>query len=461
MPDEDTTVIVHLTPKTYALIIHYVYADGTTAFNTHYESVPYGEKYSVTCPTAPEGYVADVTSISGTMSASGFERTVTYTPIGTGSYTVHFVDEDGNKLADDLHADNVAINKTITVNAIAISGYSLQSDISHNITPSTDGTEYSFVYRKDVNSEKHTLTIYYMVGTDTSDTQSILQTYSKAYSEGETYKVDTPSSIVMDNRRITDPDTACVEGTMGTSNVVVYVTYKNAVDIPQEPISYTLTVDYVDQDSNKIADSKTIKDCYGATGVESPIAIDHYHTSDSEQAYTIGKTTNITFTYEIDTYNVNYYVDGNLYKTILGVPYGSELSLIDDDMTKDGYTFSGWSNLPETMPAGNVSIVGTYKIDTTTDNTGDNSGSIIVDDNKTADNSQTNNADNTDSNSSSSTSKSDASSTTNTTNSANTSNTTSTGKNTGVASNVIAYGCIGLASALVIALFMINRKRLS
>lgn len=48
-----------------------------------------------------------------------------------------------------------------------------------------------------------------------------------------------------------------------------------------------------------------------------------------------------TITYEI----VGDYFTDSEYKVIKDVAYGTELSLIPDDMTKTGYTFHGWSGL--------------------------------------------------------------------------------------------------------------------
>ena len=59
-------------------------------------------------------------------------------------------------------------------------------------------------------------------------------------------------------------------------------------------------------------------------------------------------------------HTLTYMVDGNVYKTyqieegesILSEPYPS----------REGYIFSGWSNIPETMPAHDVTVTGTFSI---------------------------------------------------------------------------------------------------
>lgn len=59
-----------------------------------------------------------------------------------------------------------------------------------------------------------------------------------------------------------------------------------------------------------------------------------------------------------DMYTLSYVVDGIEYKTYkLG--YGEAITP-EEEPTKEGYTFSGWSEIPETMPAHDVTITGTF-----------------------------------------------------------------------------------------------------
>ena len=59
-------------------------------------------------------------------------------------------------------------------------------------------------------------------------------------------------------------------------------------------------------------------------------------------------------------FKLTYKVDGEVYKE-LTVAYTTALKAIDAP-TKDGYTFSGWSDIPATMPAKDVVITGTFKM---------------------------------------------------------------------------------------------------
>lgn len=64
--------------------------------------------------------------------------------------------------------------------------------------------------------------------------------------------------------------------------------------------------------------------------------------------------------YTINSYSLTYQVDGEVYKKET-VDYGAALPT-PIVPTKEGYTFSGWSEAPETMPAGDVTIYGTFLV---------------------------------------------------------------------------------------------------
>ena len=66
----------------------------------------------------------------------------------------------------------------------------------------------------------------------------------------------------------------------------------------------------------------------------------------------------VTGTFTANTYKLTYYVDGEVYKTY-DIRYGTSITP-EKEPTKDGYVFSGWSEIPRTMPAYNVDITGTF-----------------------------------------------------------------------------------------------------
>lgn len=59
-------------------------------------------------------------------------------------------------------------------------------------------------------------------------------------------------------------------------------------------------------------------------------------------------------------YTLTYKVDGEEYKTST-VAFGTQLTP-EAAPSKEGYTFSGWSEIPETMPAKDVVVTGTFSV---------------------------------------------------------------------------------------------------
>ena len=70
----------------------------------------------------------------------------------------------------------------------------------------------------------------------------------------------------------------------------------------------------------------------------------------------------ITGSFSVNTYSITYIIDGEVYATD-SLAYGSEIVLIDEPV-KEGYTFSGWSEAPETMPAEDIEITGGFSVNT-------------------------------------------------------------------------------------------------
>ena len=69
----------------------------------------------------------------------------------------------------------------------------------------------------------------------------------------------------------------------------------------------------------------------------------------------------VTGSFIVNKYKLTYQVDGVEYKSY-DVEYGATITP-EAYPTKDGYTFSGWSEIPKTMPAKDVTVVGTFTKD--------------------------------------------------------------------------------------------------
>ena len=72
----------------------------------------------------------------------------------------------------------------------------------------------------------------------------------------------------------------------------------------------------------------------------------------------------VTGSFAVNSYSLTYIVDGEEYATQT-VEYGSTITAIEAP-EKEGYTFSGWSEIPATMPADNITIVGTFSVNSYT-----------------------------------------------------------------------------------------------
>lgn len=80
--------------------------------------------------------------------------------------------------------------------------------------------------------------------------------------------------------------------------------------------------------------------------------------------------------FSINTYMLTYYVDGEVYKTD-SIEYGAAI-VPEAEPTQEGYTFSGWSEIPETMPAHDVVVNGSFTINMYNVSIEHNEGGTVV-----------------------------------------------------------------------------------
>ena len=76
--------------------------------------------------------------------------------------------------------------------------------------------------------------------------------------------------------------------------------------------------------------------------------------------YAISYVAGVLVVTELPYYTLTYLVDGAPYKT-LSIKEGAAITP-EAGPTKEGYTFSGWSEIPEVMPAHDVTVTGTFSI---------------------------------------------------------------------------------------------------
>ena len=72
----------------------------------------------------------------------------------------------------------------------------------------------------------------------------------------------------------------------------------------------------------------------------------------------------VTGTFQAGRYTITYLVDGEVYWTVTRTFESAVRPL--SEPTREGYTFSGWSEIPATMPAENVTVSGSFAINSYT-----------------------------------------------------------------------------------------------
>lgn len=112
---------------------------------------------------------------------------------------------------------------------------------------------------------------------------------------------------------------------------------------------------------------KTYEIEYGTTIIpeESPTKTGYTFSGWGEIPSTMpAKDVTLSGTFSINKYKLTYVVDGEEYKTV-EVEYNSTITP-EAEPTKEGHTFSGWSEIPETMPAYDVTVTGSFAVNTYT-----------------------------------------------------------------------------------------------
>jgi|GEM_PF-2287751 len=140
-------------------------------------------------------------------------------------------------------------------------------------------------------------------------------------------------------------------------------------DAETEPIGYFVTYD---ANGGGQAPEKQNKRPAGALAISDEIPSREGYTfigwssdKDSESPeyeigaeYTADEDIMLYAIWRVNTYKLIYTVDGNEYKTV-EASFGDRITA-EKAPSKNGYTFSGWSKLPETMPANDVTVSGTF-----------------------------------------------------------------------------------------------------
>ena len=112
---------------------------------------------------------------------------------------------------------------------------------------------------------------------------------------------------------------------------------------------------------DEIIDTKTIVFGDVVTAPEAPVKEGHTFAGWQDVPATMpARDIEVLGSYTVNKYALTYKVDGAEYK-VVEVAFGTTI-VPEADPVKEGYTFSGWQGLPETMPAHAVEASGTFSI---------------------------------------------------------------------------------------------------
>ncbi len=383
MPAKDVTVTGTFTANCYK--VTYI-LDGET-FNT--ETVTYGTAIPTPKVPAKPGYnFSGWGEIPATMPSKDLIFTGSYTINKDNKFNVIYM-VDGMEYKRVLYAytDAIIIEATPVKEGYTFSGWSEipENMPLHDVT--VEGTfsanKYAVVYTLDGEifrtdsvtfgtaivlpeapaKEGHTFagwseTPETMPAKDVTVTGTFsANKYAVIYTlNGETLRTDS----VTFGTAIVSPDAPAKEGhtfagwsetpeTMPAKDVTVTGSYT----VNQ----YTLTYKVDDAEYKKF----TLD--YGATitAEAEPTKEGHTFSGWSEIPATMpAKDVTITGSYTVNQYTLTYMVDNAEYKKVT-LDYGTTITA-EAEPTKEGHTFSGWSELPETMPAKDVTVTGSYTI---------------------------------------------------------------------------------------------------
>jgi uncharacterized repeat protein (TIGR02543 family) len=139
--------------------------------------------------------------------------------------------------------------------------------------------------------------------------------------------------------------------TMPSEDIIIYGSYKTnnykLIYIIDNTVYSTLDVEYGSTIEPIDEPQKEGHSFNGWVGLP--------NTMPAEDAVVIG-------TFSVNSYTATFIIDNEVYKTF-NVKYGAEIEL-PSVPEKEGYTFSGWENVPETMPAKDIVIQGHYTVNT-------------------------------------------------------------------------------------------------
>ncbi|MCT6650892.1 MucBP domain-containing protein [Lactiplantibacillus plantarum] len=309
------------------------------------------------------------------IEAWSYATQVMDTSVAAGTVVVHYVDENGNKIADDTTVQG-DVDNTYTVTPATFSNYTLDTTKSSALTgtvaaDTTDsdgnvtaaGTELTLVYSQ--NTEASNLTVNYV----DADGNTIKAATTQTLDNGSTYTVETPT---IDGYTYKSAD-AALTGTVD-GNKTITLTYTKDSTTPVENKA-NLTINYVDADGNTIKASSVTEYIVGQAYTVGQPEIAGYtydHATGDAIAGTIaynGNTVTLVYTKnggttpteQTKTITVNYVdADGNTIKSATTTTYKVGDTYTVATPSIDGYTYKSADGALSGTVADDATITLTY-----------------------------------------------------------------------------------------------------
>ncbi|MGN9165499.1 S-layer homology domain-containing protein [Tissierellaceae bacterium HCP3S3_D8] len=277
--------------------VEYYYADQLDEKNTEKGSALFGEVINSHEDKIKEGYKFDRVDGLPLTITSNVESNIIrvyYNLRDDISYTVKYVDNEGNKLFEDKEIKNQTMGTEITEEAIDIEGYTVD-EATKSLRLAEKDNVITFVY----TPIDYKLAITYKYADGSEAFPSYIDDKMHI---GEEYSVDSPEAPLGYT-----VDRAVVSGIMSANNVIEEVIY-----IPNTDIEYT--VRYETKDGTKLLDDRIVKNQTMGSTIEEKAEIIPGYTVDKEKKSLQLKAdgNEIVFYYEIDqeqklNYTVKYY----------------------------------------------------------------------------------------------------------------------------------------------------------
>ena len=189
-------------------IVHYVYEDGSKAFDDVVRSTPEGMMYSIITPVV-EGYVPTESIVTGTMGKGNVEFTVKF--IKSYTLTIHYVKSDGSTAFEDYIEKDLIPGYEYSIESVPYAHYTADKTVVSGKIEN-ENVEVTVTYTPAV----YTVTINYVFadGSEAAPAKIEKITY------GGTYSVNSPTIEGY------TPDADEVSGKNVKKNLDITVTYK-------------------------------------------------------------------------------------------------------------------------------------------------------------------------------------------------------------------------------------------